>query len=199
MLQELETDTVYACDQCALPCNQPSTTCGRCLTEQPAFCRSVIPYRYALPLDYLIGRFKFEHCLASAHFLGQQFQQQLRLQNASADVIVPVPMHWRGLLKRGFDQTLWLAQAAGRASQAPVRTDLLHKIAHSPALHGLNRKDRMLAIRGVYKAEPVAGLHVALVDDIVTTTTTVRALSKLLVKAGAASIQIWALARTPEH
>ena len=75
----------------------------------------------------------------------------------------------------------------------------LQKTRHSEPLHGLSRKERAKSIRGIYRAQPLQGQHVALVDDIVTTTTTARTLSRLLCKAGAASVQIWALARTPEH
>ncbi|UTF59365.1 ComF family protein [Gilvimarinus sp. DA14] len=198
-MRQLHTLPEHACCRCALPLDGGSRYCGRCLAEPPAFSHSLIAFHYQFPLDYLIGRFKFERCLTSAHWLALQFQHHLRQHKAAANAIVPVPMHWRSLVKRGFDQTLWLARAASKTTHVPVRTDILQKIRHSPALHGLSRKDRMLAIRGAYRAAPVSGLHLALVDDIVTTTTTSRTLSKLLIRAGAASVQIWALARTPEH
>lgn len=199
MLTQLQTQPRHSCQLCALPLTSNSDYCGQCLAHPPDFTHTLASFYYQFPLDYLIGRFKFERCLASTYWLGQAFEDYLRWHHARADLIVPVPMHWRGLVRRGLDQTLWLGRAASRASGAPVAPKQLQKTRHSEPLHGLSRKERAKSIRGIYRAQPLQGQHVALVDDIVTTTTTARTLSRLLCKAGAASVQIWALARTPEH
>lgn len=188
------------CMQCALPLGQSGRVCGRCLSKRPAFDSAHIPYRYEFPLDYLIARYKFHGCRGSGALLGQLFGRWLSQQQLQhpPELILATPLHWRRLLTRGFNQAETLARAASRATGVAHGRRRLLKHRHTSDQHGLPRKERLANIRGAFSAERVRGLHIALVDDVLTTGTTAREISQCLRKAGASSVQIWALARTPE-
>lgn len=119
------------------------------------------------------------------------------------DFLVPTPVHWRKRWQRGFNQTEILAQKLGSSLQLPVVHALRQTRYHEPQKE-LGRQQRQknlrqsLAINARF-SPLIRGAHIALVDDVVTTTATARALSELLIKAGAQQVDIWALARTPNN
>ncbi|MDO3386747.1 ComF family protein [Gilvimarinus sp. SDUM040013] len=185
------------CQQCALPLAPEEPYCGECLALPPSFDCAYIPYRYQYPLDYLVARYKFSSCLASGQLLRELFTQFIATYAPTPDIIIPTPLHWRSQFKRGYNQSLQLARAAAQTLDLPVSTKHLYKLRHTPVQHGLPRRERKLNLRQCFHCKPLQGQAVALVDDVVTTGTTARELSKHLLRAGAGSVHIWALARTP--
>lgn len=192
----------HLCNCCALPLKVPAPLCGHCLERRPAFAHSYIAFSYEHPLDYLIHQFKYRRQLTSGKLLGEMLAEHCR-QVAQPDFLVPAPIHWRKRWQRGFNQTELLARMLGKSLQLPV-VNALRQTRYHAAQKSLGRRQRQknlrqsLAISPRYLAQ-IRGAHIALVDDVVTTTATVRALSELLIKAGAQQVDIWALARTPDH
>ncbi|WP_041521653.1 double zinc ribbon domain-containing protein [Gilvimarinus agarilyticus] len=195
----------HQCRQCALPLDTDIEYCGECLAMPPAFDRVVTPCVYAHPLDYLIGRAKHHHCLRSARVLSElmqcHIQQYYRVlpQREWPTKVVAVPLHWRRHISRGFNQTHPLARAGARAIGLPLSRKLLKRIRATEPQQGLTRRQRLENLHGAFVAGDLKGQRVALVDDVVTTTTTAREISKVLRRAGAAEVHIWALARTPAN
>lgn len=190
----------YLCSCCALPLKSAAPLCGHCLERKPAFSRSCIAFSYEHPLDFLIHQFKYRHQLTSGKLLGQLLVETCR-QAERPDFLVPAPIHWRKRWQRGFNQTELLARQLGRALDLPV-VDALRQTRYHPAQKNLGRRERQKNLRqSLALSNPTAinGAHIALVDDVVTTTATARALSELLLKGGAQRVDIWALARTPDH
>ncbi|MBU2885334.1 ComF family protein [Gilvimarinus agarilyticus] len=185
------------CQQCALPMAADTPFCGECLAKPPAFERAFIPFQYQFPLDYLIGRYKFSGCLASEKLMTELFAHFIARHAPKPDLIVPTPLHWRSHIKRGYNQSQRLATAAARGLNMHINTQILHKTRATPAQHGLKKRDRTRNLKQCFACKPLQGQVVALVDDIVTTATTARQLSKQLRRAGASQVYIWALARTP--
>jgi ComF family protein len=196
------------CQQCALPLPSTSAFCGHCLRQPPAFSQSVIPFSYQKPLDFLIHGFKYRGNLVYGRLLAQslvQYLQYFYVDHALAlpSCIIPVPMHWTRRLHRGFNQTEFIARHIARPLQLPVETQFCRRRRRTRAQQGLSRSARQHNLRAAFavtsEAENILqGKCVALLDDVVTTTATARELSQLLIKAGAASVHLWALARTPE-
>lgn len=196
------------CQQCALPLTGTSTFCGHCLRQPPAFSHSVIPFSYQKPFDFLVRNFKYRGNLVCGRLLAQVLTRYL--QHVYADqqlelptLIVPVPMHWTRRLRRGFNQTEFLARHLATPLHLPVATRLCRRQRRTVAQQGLSRIARQQNLRRAFTLAPDAekilnGKCVALLDDVVTTTATARELSKLLLNAGARSVHIWALARTPD-
>ncbi len=190
------------CSCCALPLTTPAPLCGHCLERKPAFAQSCIAFSYEHPLDYLIHQFKYRRQLTGGKLLGEMLAEHCR-QVARPDFLVPVPIHWRKRWQRGFNQTELLARLLGKSLRLPV-VNALRQTRYHVSQKGLGRQQRQKNLRQSLAISPrylsqIRGAHIALVDDVVTTTATVRALSELLIKAGAQQVDIWALARTPDH
>jgi ComF family protein len=112
------------------------------------------------------------------------------------DAVVAVPLHWWRRLGRGYDQAELLAAAIGRRLESP-RLGMRRRRA-TRAQTEQTAAERRRNLRGAFAvSHPVRGLDVLLVDDVVTTGSTLRAAAGALAVAGAASITALALARTP--
>lgn len=203
------TRHLYRCTTCALPLSGESRYCGHCLQTPPAFDRCRVLASYEHPLDQLIHAFKYRGKLAPGRLLATLMGDLLRAERDESDaaewpeLIIPVPMHWTRRLQRGFNQTELLATDLGRALQLPVHSRLCRRQHRTERQQGLTRTARMHNLRDAFALRPhakrlIAGRRIALLDDVVTTTSTVRALSRLLRNQGADTVEVWALARTPE-
>jgi len=123
---------------------------------------------------------------------------ELQRLGSDVDLIVPVPLHWRRRWTRGFNQTELIADQLGAALSTPVAMRALRRTKATTAQQRLDARTRARNLRGAFTLhQPVAGLRVALVDDVVTTGATATELTKLLLKGGATTVELWALARTP--
>ena len=172
--------------------------CGRCLADPPPFESLVAPYAYGGALSSAISRFKYGPApwLAAplARLLFEAYVPEERV-----DVIVPVPLYPRRLRERGYNQAALLAGRAPRALGAPLATAILHRVIDTPHQAGLSGQQRLDALAGAFRARSCRrfeGARVLLVDDVATTTATVRAASAALVDAGARAVDVLCLART---
>ncbi len=198
----------HSCQQCALALTSAGDFCGHCLSQPPSFSRSIIPFAYQYPLTPLIHRFKYHRKLAHGKLLGQLLAQHINDCTTQADwqmpdLLIPAPMHWTKRWQRGFNQAEILAQYLARITRVPLATRIIQCQHRSPAQKELTRSERQKNLRKAFFISPAAqqkvfGKRIALIDDVVTTTATMRELSKLLIKAGAKDVQVWALARTME-
>lgn len=199
----------HVCSHCALPLNTATGLCGNCLRLPPDFSASVMPFCYYYPVDYLVGQFKYAGCSVSArllcHLLGEHLQGFYRThpQIPLPELVLSTPLYWRRQFSRGFNQSELLARHACRRMGLTYQRHLLRRNRATRPQQGLSRRDRSANVKGAFtvanKYRPLlAGKRVAVVDDVVTTATTVREVSRVLVKAGAADVHIWALARTPD-
>ncbi|ACE85579.1 ComF family protein [Cellvibrio japonicus] len=205
-VQSLPLLDSYRCHCCSLPLASTAYFCGQCLAEPASFTASIIPYRYAYPLDALIHRFKYQQQPSAGRCLGKLLLQHIRQRletdpRLRPDLLVPVPLHWRRRWQRGFNQASLLSRQLGQALGIAV-LPICTRLQHTHSQKGLNRQERLRNLRRAFAQEPkrcpaIQGKHLALVDDVVTTSATARCLSELLVRAGAARVDIWALARTP--
>jgi ComF family protein len=195
------------CTQCGLRIESLSNFCGHCLHHPPAFSRSHIPFSYEYPLNQLIHKFKYRHHLTSGKLLGQMLADYLKHHAEDSDdwcrpdLIVPAPMHWLKRWQRGFNQAEILGRYVAEELNIPLATRLIKRIHKTPAQKELTRTERQKNLRKAFAITEqnralIDNKSIALIDDVVTTTATVRELSQLLIKAGAKEVQVWALART---
>jgi ComF family protein len=188
-----------ACVVCAEPLPSSGTgVCGECLREPPAFASSFVPYRYAYPLDHLVRGLKFRNELACGRVLGELFSRCLLARGESLPAaIVPVPLAPRRYRERGYNQCSELALAIRRVTGVAVRTDVVIRQRETAEQAGLDRKARRKNVRGAFAAvAPLRARSVAILDDVVTTGSTVRELAAVLQEAGAEQVVVWAIART---
>jgi ComF family protein len=192
---------LYPCNRCALPLPVGNNTglCGHCARRAPLFQRIYAPFLYQPPVDHLIRGLKFHQQLANSRLLGRLLADYLRRQDyIPPQLILPVPLHNRQLRDRGFNQSAELALQLARELRLDWSTRWLHKIRHTQPQHGLNQKQRVKNLRRCFQFDNPQGLtHVAVVDDVVTTGSTAREITRTLNQQGVETVQIWALARTP--
>jgi ComF family protein len=118
------------------------------------------------------------------------------LELPSVDCIVPVPLSAGGLRERGFNQSLLVARHLSRASGIPLETGVLYKKKDTPPQVGLSRNARLQNLKGAFSTrKPIEGT-VLLVDDVITTGTTITECTKTLLKGGAREAYAVSLART---
>jgi ComF family protein len=193
---------LFLCSCCALPLTSDASLCGKCLHKPPAFTQSRIVFSYVHPLDYLIQQFKYRRQLSSGKLLARLLTDACQ-GAAYPDFLVPVPIHWRKRWQRGFNQSELMAYWVGKQLDIPVLSACQQEHYHH-SQKGLSRTERLKNLRRSFNIKPryrmkIANTHIALIDDVVTTTATARTLSELLIKAGAKQVDIWALARTPDR
>lgn len=190
------------CVTCALPLPTHGLPCGECLKRSPPFDRVVAPWRYGFPVDSLITRFKHQGNWPLGRLMGEMLARHLEhgfsegLPRPAA--LLPVPLAAARLRQRGFNQAQMLARWLGDELRIPQRDDWLQRVADGPPQQGLDAAARRRNLRHVFAlGAEVQGLHLALVDDVLTTGTTAGILARLLKRAGASRVDVYCLARTP--
>ena len=178
-------------------------TCGECLRQPPIYLAAVVAVDYRFPWEGLIRRFKFNAQPELAATLAAVMAAAVaRHEATTVQQVLPVPLSAARLAERGYNQAWELARRVARALGRPAQADLLLRLRDTPHQVGLSRQARAQNLRDAFWVPPQAaaavhGRHLALVDDVLTTGVTATAASQTLLAAGAASVQLWALARTP--
>lgn len=198
-----------ACVRCGLPLQGTPESpiygliCGQCLRRPPRYTRSYCAFEYRYPVAPLIRNLKYGQALASARVLGEllawRLIQQRQITSESWPAcIIPVPLHTRRYRERGYNQVVELGRHLQRRLNIPLRTDLVTRIRHTPEQAGLSRRERRKNLRRAFSTTTTdLPAHVAVLDDVITTGTTVNELAHTLAKAGVARIEVWGLARAP--
>lgn len=192
------------CQLCGIPfvvAIETETRCPECLETAPEFdtARAVMVYdSVSAPL---VSSLKFNDQWAGihrhAHMMAAAGSQML----AEADLLIPVPLHWRRLVKRKFNQSALLAYGVSRVSGVPCLPDLLKRVRSTKPQMSLDRKSRAANVKKAFAVSArtgrqLEGLVVVLVDDVVTTGATANACARTLKKAGAKQVHVLSLART---
>ena len=187
------------CRLCGIPLQGDSDgVCGPCLARPPVFERTVSPLLYEFPVRELIQQFKFRRNLAAGRALAGLFSGHLlKARVEIPDRLVPVPLHGFRLFNRGFNQAFDLARQIGRELDIPLLEYSLRRTRRTRAQAGLDAGERRKNLRGAFTwhGRPLSGMHVALVDDVMTTGTTVKECAGILRKAGVMRVDIWVIAR----
>ena len=196
-----------------LRCGQPlpphaahTPGCGACLFQASPIARTLAPLRWEEPASGLLSGFKYTRKLASGRVLSELLAQQIAHSYAPSElpsVLVPVPLHPRKLTARGYNQSLLIARHLARHLDLPVLHALVRRVRYTPAQKGLSAADRRRNLRGAFQvnarlfARLTPGARIALVDDVVTTMSTAKALAAALQAHADSPLEchLWALAR----
>ena len=185
-----------ACPTCALPLATAAPACGACLKRPPPLDAVHAACVYARPLDRLLPRFKFRGDLAAGRLLSQLMADAFA-ELPRPDALIAIPLHRTRLRQRGYDQALELARPIARALALPLRCDVLRRVRATAPQSELDATARERNLCGAFAVrKPVAlPMHVALIDDVMTTGATLHAAAEALHRAGVARIDAWVCAR----
>jgi ComF family protein len=163
---------------------------------------------YVAPWDRLITAFKFHRQVELAGALSQTIERAVLAAVPDAEparqptLLLPVPLSRERLRERGYNQAWELARRLGRRLRIDATAHALQRSRDTAHQIGMTRREREHNLRDAFWVEPawraaLQGRPVALVDDVLTTGATAHAASLALVRAGAASVDVWVVARTP--
>jgi ComF family protein len=173
--------------------------CGGCLRKPPRFAVTIAAHAYAFPLDRLIQALKYEHRLELALPLGDALADAVRRAPAlvaGVEAVVPLPLSRARQRERGFNQSIEIGRIVARRTGLPLAR-LLSRTAHAPPQASLPWRARAGNVRGAFACDQdLAGRHVAVLDDVMTTGATLDAAAAALMAAGAARVDAWVVART---
>ena len=170
------------------------TVCGACISKPPAFDAAVCVGDFDAPLSELIWQLKFREKTVLAPYLAGLLSE--RLHGLGIGLIVPVPLFHTRLAERGFNQSWEIVKALkGTVPTAHALT----RLRDTPSQRSVSAAQRFSNVRHAFAADAsVRGLHVLLVDDVVTTTATVQACSQALKVAGAQRVTVACIARVSD-
>ncbi len=181
------------CPVCALP-TFDGLICGQCLQQAPHFKRTLAVYAYAFPLNKLVLALKYGEKFHLAELLGAKLAHRVTLR---PDCVVAMPLHPTRLQQRGFNQSLQLARGIARQLSLPLLPWACQRIRYTASQSTLPWKERDKNVRKAFKCSAeVSGRHVAIVDDVMTTGSTLNELALALLNAGASEVSVWVVART---
>jgi len=168
-----------------------------CRLQPPAYSKAWTPYAYQTPLKEAIVLFKYKGKVSLASPLAERLLEGLGTL-PPLDLILPVPLHPHRLREREYNQSLLLAHRVSRHFNIPLSYTNLIRIRHTAPQVSLKRRERLKNLRrsfAVQSPSEIAGRTILLIDDVLTTGTTVNECAKALRKAGSGPVYVAALAR----
>lgn len=181
--------------------------CSVCLADLPWDTSrqpgQVTAMRFEPPADLLIRELKYSGVTAHARVFGELLARAVReRRDQLPKLLLPVPLHRVRFRERGFNQAMQIARFAGRSLGIPYAGGLMRRVRDTPSQTGLGRMERIENIRGAFRLAGnharerlVRARHVALVDDVTTTGSTLGELRALLLGAGLRRVDLWSVAR----
>lgn len=188
---------ILACNYCARPLkvSSPLQRCGECLQQPNSLDHCFAPLRYQQPISTFISQLKFNKKLLYAKSLSQLFLEKLENQPLP-DLIIPIPLHYKRLRQRGFNQALELAKPISKKLKVPlVKYDCI-RVKHTNAQSELPLHKRITNIKNAFRCKnPIIAKNVVIFDDVLTTGNTLNEFANMLKQQGVETVSAWCIAR----
>jgi len=170
------------------------------IAAPPAYERARAAVRYDDTAKALVHGLKYQDRSDLAPVMGRWMARAGRELLDDAEVMVPVPLHWRRAWSRRFNQSGLLARVVATQAGLPVASDALRRVKATRQQVGLTRSERSDNVQGAFQVPPhrrsaIAGRHVVLVDDVLTSGATVDACARALLRAKARQVDVLVFAR----
>jgi ComF family protein len=173
------------------------------IADPPAYNRARAAVRFDEISRVLVHALKYGDRLDLAPMMGRWISRAGREVLAEADALVPVPLHWRRLWTRRFNQSAMLAAAVSAASGVPMVTDALKRVKATVQQVGLSRSERAANVQGAFRVPEqgkaaVVGRRLIVLDDVLTSGVTVEGCARALLRAGASNVDVLVFARVAD-
>jgi len=167
------------------------------MKKPPDFMSTEVLFNYQYPANHLIKAFKFYNRPELARCFAEKLAQKLGKKTPLAETIIAIPLHEKRQRERGYNQSLELAAQINKHLGLTLNSSLCSRIKNTDPQSTLPMKVRRKNVKGAFclNQSPVPK-HIAIVDDVITTGSTVNELARLLKKGGCQRIDVWAIART---
>ena len=198
---DCELDLPYlqqGCARCALPgMGGTDGLCSECRDSPPCFDKVLAGFNYRFPLPQLIHRVKTSRDPEPLYWLSYLLAKFIDQRLDPLSTLIPVPMHSWDQTLRGFNQSELISRRLAKLLHLRHQPRLLSKLHRTPHQARLNRTERKANLQNCYELGDDIPNRVTLVDDVMTTGTTVERLSSLLINAGCQKVDVVVLCRTP--
>ena len=195
-------DELPVYQRCCLCCALPTATngiCGTCQRQPPAYDRIEALFLYQEPLNLLVQQFKFNRKLEYSRLFAQLMSEKISSTHRTGtapDLIIPVPLHRSRLRQRGYNQSWEIARQVSRLTGISSSHGTCIRIIKTPLQTALKASERRKNLRQAFRVRmPLQGLHVCIIDDVMTTGSTLEAIASALKKAGAKTVSGMVVAR----
>ena len=178
----------------------PDSLCAACEAKRPRVTRTRAALAYDDASRQMILRFKHAAARVAVTTFASWMARAGGTLLDEADLLIPVPLHPRRSLTRGYNQSAWLATSLAQRTGVPVMADCLLRKRNTGSQAGLSASARLRNVAGAFVANPsrvarLEGRRVLLIDDVRTTGATLDACALALNRAGAANVDALCLAR----
>ena len=183
------------CPQCGRVSLQ-NQICGTCLKNPPNFDATTAIFHYTFPVDAMLKRYKYQHQLVMAETFGTLLAEAVKTYQRP-DILIPMPLHPKRLSERSFNQSLEISRIVTNKLNLKLDYQSIRRTRFSLPQVSLPYKQRINNMRGAFNCEKsFDDMHIALIDDVMTTGASLDELAKTLKKAGAKRVECWVVART---
>lgn len=190
----------FSCYQCGIALEQTNsalTVCGACLNHPPEFDRSFACCDYDYSSRFLISQLKFNKQFKIARLAAQLMARELDHNRIWPELLVAIPLHNKRLRERGFNQSNEIARNLADLLHLPLARDLLIRDKDTPHQTQLSKSERQKNLRNAFSvSRAVKATHIALIDDVMTTGSTLNAAAQVFKRAGVKTVEAWVFART---
>ncbi len=172
--------------------------CALCLNERPPYSVARAVWVYNRISRSMIGAMKFRDRSTDVARYGRLLAFAAKDMLQGAEVIVPIPLHWRRLMERRYNQSAWLAYALAGEAKLPVDVSAFTRVRYTTPQVRLSVEERRKNIRGAFtvKGHGLKDKTVLLIDDVITTGATIHEATKALLAAGVKEVRVLTLAKT---
>ncbi len=189
----------HACYRCNLPLAGHERLCPECTQHPPHFSSTQAAFVYRFPINAAINELKHKQGLQHATWLADCLYQKIsKRPQAWPQAIIPVPLHRSRLLKRGFNQSLLLAQHLSQKTTIPLLANQLKKVKATENQFSLDAHHRHANLTQAFTYIGPQLDQIVVVDDVMTTGSTLNEISKTLLDHGVKRVDVWVIARTPK-
>ena len=170
------------------------------IADPPAYARARAAVRYDDVARTLVHALKYQDRTDLAPAMGRWMARAGRELLQEADVLVPVPLHWKRGWSRRYNQSGALARVIERQTGVKLSSEALRRVRPTQQQIGLSRKERASNVQGAFKVAAdrlslIHGRRVVLIDDVLTSGATADACARALLRAKAASVDVLVFAR----
>jgi len=202
---------LVCCECCAIPLDlteshlgQQKIMCGQCQSQSPPWQRAVVCFNYTYPVDRFLMALKYKGRVDIARCMANLMSEDLKhsydftdRKNHIPSCLIPVPLHPLRETSRGYNQATLLARILGQKLDIPVNDSLIERSRHTPRQSSLTKTQRSKNLRKAFQVRASVKVpeFVAIIDDVMTTGSTVESVCKTLLQVGVKRVDVWCCAR----
>lgn len=185
---------LYPCPQCAFPLAVADASCGQCQRHPPLWQRMQVLADFEPPYARLIHDLKYHQRALNGRLMGQLLARQVTAPYP--EVIMPVPLYWWRKMRRGYNQADEIARGMQDILPIAIDNTSLKRMRPTVSQTHLSRRERQQNLHQAFACRAINYQHVALLDDVITTGSTMAELTQLLYDQGVVKVEVWAVCRT---